>query len=50
MVLLLFLQLRLRAVVVAWDVPRPSEAGNAFSLPAEIEWLVFVIIKVVVLL
>jgi len=42
MVLLLFLQLRLRAVVVAWYVPRPSEAGDAFSLPAEIEWLVVV--------
>jgi hypothetical protein len=50
MVLLLFLQLRLRAVVVVWDVPRPSEAGNAFSLPAEIEWLVLVLIDVVVLL
>jgi hypothetical protein len=37
MVLLLFLQLRLGAVVVVWDVPRPSEAGNALSLSVEIE-------------
>jgi hypothetical protein len=50
MVLLLFLQLRLGAVVVVWDEPRPSEAGNAFTLPAECVLLAKVLNWVVVCL
>jgi hypothetical protein len=50
MVLLLFLQLRLGAVVVVWNEPRPSEAGNAFTLPAECVLLAIVLNWVVVCL
>jgi len=34
-VLLLLLELGLRAVVAGWDVSWSSEAGNAFALPAD---------------
>ncbi len=35
MVLLLLLELGLRAVVAGWDESWSSEAGNAFALPAD---------------